>query len=225
MSVPLRVLAWNVRGLRDDRAALVATIRAARPHVVLVQEAPRVWRWRTRGASFAADCGLVVAAGAAGTDPASGNLVLTDLAVGVRNVEVVRLERTPGQYPRAAVVLRGTMGGAQFTAAGVHLGLTGAERARHVDALHRTLDGEPALIVGGDLNETPGGPVWRTLGTTLADTAGTDGTPTYSTTRPVRRIDAIFADPALPVLSYEVLDTDAVRRATDHRPVLVTLDI
>ena len=41
----LRVLSYNVRSLRDDPEALGRVIRSAQPHVVLVQEAPRFWRW------------------------------------------------------------------------------------------------------------------------------------------------------------------------------------
>ena len=44
--VPLRVVWYNVHGLRDDAAALAGVVREAAPDVVIVQEAPRRFRWR-----------------------------------------------------------------------------------------------------------------------------------------------------------------------------------
>ena len=71
--VPLRVLSYNVHGLRDDRSALVGLIRDLAPDVVIVQEAPRRFRWRHKCAALADDVGMVVAAGGL---PALGNLLL-----------------------------------------------------------------------------------------------------------------------------------------------------
>jgi endonuclease/exonuclease/phosphatase family metal-dependent hydrolase len=39
----------------------------------------------------------------------------------------------------------------------------------------------------------------------------------------VRRIDGIFADPAITVLSCGVPDTPGIETASDHRPVLAVL--
>ena len=57
----LRLLSYNVRSLRDDRASVAAVIRACRPDVVAVQEAPRSLRWRSKRAALARTSGLVVA--------------------------------------------------------------------------------------------------------------------------------------------------------------------
>ena len=46
---------------------------------------------------------------------------------------------------------------------------------------------------------------------------------TFSVTNPRRRIDGVFVDPGLRVVSAEVLDSPDVRIASDHRPVLVEL--
>lgn len=212
----LRVLCWNVRGLRDDLDALAETVLAAEPHVVLVQEAPRVLRWRTRAADLARRCGLVAVRG--GGD-ASGNLVLASLAVQVRGTGVVRLPYTRFQFPRAAVVLRGELAGCPFTAAGVHLGLTEVERVAHVPLLLDDLRTDEPVVLAGDFNETSDGPAWRSLAAHLDDAGEQDNTPTFSTGSPRRRIDAIFTSPGLPVRGYRVLDTPAVRRASDHFPV------
>ena len=44
---------------------------------------------------------------------------------------------------------------------------------------------------------------------------------TYSTVAPVRRIDAVFANPRLQPVKAEVIDTADVRIASDHRPLVV----
>jgi endonuclease/exonuclease/phosphatase family metal-dependent hydrolase len=48
---------------------------------------------------------------------------------------------------------------------------------------------------------------------------------TYSARNPQRRIDGVFADPVLRIRSAEVIDTPDVMIASDHRPVLVELDL
>ena len=60
--VPLRVMSYNVHGLADDRAALIELVRELAPDVLIVQEAPRRFRWRHKCAALADDAGLVVAA-------------------------------------------------------------------------------------------------------------------------------------------------------------------
>jgi hypothetical protein len=70
----LRLLSYNVHGLRDDVDALAAVVRAAEPDVVVLREAPRRLRWRAKSAALAHGFGLVVAGGGL---PALGNLVLT----------------------------------------------------------------------------------------------------------------------------------------------------
>ncbi|MDI5944131.1 endonuclease, partial [Micromonospora sp. DH15] len=74
--VPLRVVSYNVHSQRDDQAALAAVVRAVAPDVVIVQEAPRRFRWRQKCASLAESFGLVVAVGGL---PSLGNLLLTSL--------------------------------------------------------------------------------------------------------------------------------------------------
>lgn len=218
----LRVFDWNVRGLRDDVDALARTVRDAAPHVVVLQEAPRVVRWRARAAALARRCGLVVVCG--GGD-ASGNLVLSSLAVTVRDTTVVRLPVTRFQYPRAAVVVRGALAGAPFTVMGVHLGLTGPERIGHVPVLLTALAGDEPVVLAGDVNETGDGPAWRALTAHLADVGADDPTPTFSTRAPRRRIDGLFVSPGTPVRNYQVLATLDVERASDHRPLVVEVGL
>src|SRR4051794_41823180 len=64
-SAVIRVLSYNVRSLRDDTAALARVIGACAPDLVLVQEAPRFFRWRKKLARLAAASGQVVLTGGA----------------------------------------------------------------------------------------------------------------------------------------------------------------
>lgn len=218
----LRVLCWNVRGLRDDRDALSETVAAVDPHLLIVQEAPRILRWRARAADLARRCDLVVVRG--GPD-ASGNLLLASMAVTVRETAVARLPYTRFHHPRAAVVLRARLAGAPFTAIGVHLGLTAAERVAHVPTLLAALPPDEPAVLAGDINETATGRAWRTLADRLVDAGAGDPTPTFSTAAPRRRIDGLFTTPGLSVRGYRVLDTPAVDRASDHRPLVAEIGL
>jgi endonuclease/exonuclease/phosphatase family metal-dependent hydrolase len=220
----LRVLSYNVHGLRDDRAALIGLVRGADPDVVIVQEAPRRFRWREKTARLAADVGLVVAAGGL---PALGNLLLTSLRVHVHETTCLRYPLTPGRHLRGAAVATCSVRGSRFTVSGSHLATDPAERPDQAARWKAALSAvEGPLIAGGDLNEGPGGGAWRTVADGLVDAAETAGgalQPTYPASVPRHRLDALFVSPDVRIARYEVIGTDQARRASDHLPVLVDL--
>ena len=80
-SVDLRVLSWNVRGLRDDTRTLARIVRDLDPDVMCVQEAPKYLRWRSKCAALARDCGLFYVTGGGTT---GGSALLASLRVDVR---------------------------------------------------------------------------------------------------------------------------------------------
>jgi endonuclease/exonuclease/phosphatase family metal-dependent hydrolase len=222
--VPLRVLSYNVHGLRDDRAALAGLVRDLAPDVVVVQEAPRRFRWRHRCAALADDFGMVVAAGGL---PSLGNLLLTTLRVRVHDTWCLRYPLTPGRHLRGAAFARCSVRGAGFTVSGSHLATDPAERpdqaARWKAALSE-LDGP--LIAAADLNEGPGGGAWRTVADGLIDAAGSSGSgerATFPATLPRSRLDGLFVSADIEVSRYDVIETDQARKASDHLPVLVDL--
>lgn len=222
--VRLRVLSYNVHGQRDDVDALAAAVRDAAPDVVVVQEAPRRFRWRHRCAALADRLGLVVAAGGL---PSLGNLVLTSLRVRVHDTWYLRYPLTPGRHLRGAVFAECAVGDARFTVVGSHLSTDPAERPGQAVLLGRELAAaRHPVVVGADLNENSGGAAWRTVADGLTDAAVAGGgaeRATFSCTDPRDRIDAIFVDPRISVLRYAVLDTEQTRRASDHFPVLADL--
>jgi len=58
-----------------------------------------------------------------------------------------------------------------------------------------------------------------------AQSTGQADIPTFSTSKPARRIDAIFTDPSLPVVDYRVVDTPDTRVASDHFPLLADVGL
>lgn len=225
----LRVLTYNVRSMRDDRAALGRVIRSAEPDVVLVQEAPRFAHWRSLCAQLARVSNLVVVGGGR----ASGsNLILSTLAVSVETTADVHFSKDRRLHQRGTAIAVLTKQGQRFAVVGTHLDLDAAPRLRHVDELHAAIAAHvPAgvpVVVGADVNDHPGSPTWLALTTDRADAfavaAAGDGL-TFPARDPRQRIDAIFVDLALPVSAAHVLDGPDVRIASDHRPVLAQVEI
>src|SRR5690242_20771418 len=83
-SAIVRVLTYNIRSMRDDVAALARVIRACAPDLVLVQEAPRFFRWRKAALRLADATGLVYVTGGA---PATGPMILTAMRAHVERAE------------------------------------------------------------------------------------------------------------------------------------------
>ncbi|MEU5721673.1 endonuclease/exonuclease/phosphatase family protein [Micromonospora sp. NPDC047738] len=222
--VPLRVVSYNVHSQRDDTAALAEVVREAAPDVVIVQEGPRRFRWRQKCASLADSFGLVVAAGGL---PSLGNLLLTSLRVRVVATRCQRYPLTPGRHLRGAAYAECLVAGSRFLLAGSHLSTDPAERPAQAAAFKRELAATTLPVVAGaDLNEEPDGPAWRTVAQGLTDTAlAADRADrhTFPCANPQRRIDALFVDPRITVVDYDVVDTPRTRRASDHFPVLVDL--
>ena len=125
--MPLRVLSYNVHGLQGrPRRARRRGPRRSSPDVVIVQEAPRRFRWRhkMRRAGRPAS-GMVVAGGGL---PSLGNLLLTTLRVRVHDTWCLRYPLTPGPAMRGAAFARCAVRGARFVVAGSHLATDPAER-------------------------------------------------------------------------------------------------
>jgi endonuclease/exonuclease/phosphatase family metal-dependent hydrolase len=231
-SAVVRVLSYNIRSMRDDTAALARVIRACAPDLLLVQEAPRFFRWRKAAARLAGATGLVYATGGA---PATGPMILCSLRAHVERTEDILLPHTPGLHRRglATAVLR--IGGTRLAAVSTHLSLSPAER---YDQAGLVLDrvaalGEPHVVLGGDINEPPDRPGFSRIAERLQDgwAAKPWGGEITNMREPFQRIDAVFAGAQVEVLGCGVprglpgvTDTD-LRAATDHLPVLAALRV
>jgi endonuclease/exonuclease/phosphatase family metal-dependent hydrolase len=233
--VPIvRVLSYNVRSMRDDRAALGRVISSTEPDVVCVQEAPRFVRWRSLCAELARRGGLVVVTGGR---PAAAQLILSSLGVDVVSTANVRFSkdvfsRDVRLHRRGTAIAVLRKQGATFAVAGTHLDLAAAARLRHVGELERAIaqhvPSDVPVIVAGDVNAEPGSPTWRALTQRRQDAfaAAGSGSPfTSSAAHPQKRIDAIFADPAITVREARVVQHPDAAAASDHLPVLAELEI
>ncbi|PKW05260.1 Metal-dependent hydrolase, endonuclease/exonuclease/phosphatase family [Streptomyces sp. 1222.5] len=230
-SVVVRVLSYNIRSMRDDVAALARVIRACRPDVVCVQEAPRFYGWRKAAARLARNSGLVYVSGGA---PAAGPMILSSLRAHVERVEDVLLPRTPGLHQRgfATAVLR--FGRARLGVLSCHLSIDDHERYEQGRLLLERLSAldAPYAVVGGDFNDRPDGRTFGLLADALRDGWATNPWGREHTTRlgdPLQRIDAVFTTERVEVLGCGVpmglrgVRERDLRAATDHLPVLAAL--
>jgi endonuclease/exonuclease/phosphatase family metal-dependent hydrolase len=235
-SAVVRVLSYNVRSMRDNRAALARVIRACAPDLLFVQEAPRFFRWRKHAAWLARNSGLVTLGGGA---TAAGPALFCSLRVTVEQTENVLLPRTAGLHQRGFATAVVRIGGARLGLVSFHLSLDFEERYEQAGLLLDRLDRFAALgirhaLAAGDLNDRPDGRTFRLLADSLQDCWATKpwGTEhTYSPAAPRRRIDAIFATEGVEVLGCGVPRglpgvTDAdLTAATDHLPVLAAVRV
>ncbi|WP_258725977.1 endonuclease/exonuclease/phosphatase family protein [Cellulomonas sp. NS3] len=247
----LRVMTYNLKGLKLDAAAAAAVVRAADPDVVGVQEPPRgpLGRWRLR--RFARDAGLRVVVGHGGARTTA--LLVSPRAGRVEDARAVRLPWFGARERRTAWTRRGyalaTVDGVRVVS--VHLSLDRLERARHLGRILAEVEATPGpCVVVGDLNEQPGGETWGRLGALLRDahvaaahddggeapgpggvagrgSGSVAGEParTFSAVRPRRRIDAVLASADLVPRGARVPDDDAARRASDHLPIVAELEL
>lgn len=223
----VRVLSYNVRSLRDDRAALARVVRACDADLFCVQESPRFWFPRGQAAWLARAAGMVVLSG--GRD-ASGPLLLGRLRARVLSVHDTWLPKRPGLHQRgfATAVLQ-VGAAAPFSLTSCHLSLDADERRAQAELLLAHLAGLPAArrhVVGGDFNETPEGPAWRALTARLTDAGAAapwGGLLTSPARAPHQRIDAVLTDAEAVASGVPPLPERTLAAATDHRPVLAVL--
>ncbi|MFC4468231.1 endonuclease/exonuclease/phosphatase family protein [Streptomyces xiangluensis] len=232
-SAVIRVLSYNIRSMRDDTEALARVIRACAPDLVLVQEAPRFFRWRKKLARLAAASGQVILSGGA---TASGPALLSSLRATVEHTEDVLLPLTPGLHRRGFATAVVRFGRARLGVLSCHLSLQKDERYEQGGMLLDRLaaPGTPYAIAGGDLNERPGGRTFKRLATELQDcwaVAPWGGEYTSTPAEPHQRIDALFATEGIEVLGCGVplglpgITEADLRAATDHLPVLAALRV
>jgi len=125
----------------------------------------------------------------------------------------------PGRCPRGAVVLETRPGEAPVRLVATHLSLGQALRIAQLRVVAQFLDRRPEMptILIGDLNE------WRPWGGTalsarlLGRRFVGPARATFPVGRPVLPLDRILATPPARVRAARVLDSAALRAASDHR--------
>ncbi|MFE5888767.1 endonuclease/exonuclease/phosphatase family protein [Streptomyces sp. NPDC002285] len=232
-SALIRVLSYNIRSMRDDTDALARVITACDPDLVLIQEAPRFFRWRKKLSRLARAANLVVLTGGA---TAAGPAILCNLRATVERTEDVLLPLTPGLHRRGFATAVVRFGGARLGVLCCHLSLQKDERYAQGGMLLDRLAGMGVehAVAGGDLNERPGGRTFRRLADGLQDCWATSPWGSEYTSTPAdphQRIDAIFATKGIEVagcgvpLGHRGITQTDLRAATDHLPVLAALRV
>jgi endonuclease/exonuclease/phosphatase family metal-dependent hydrolase len=230
----LRVVSWNVHGCvgTDRRFAperIAAILRRLKADVVLLQEVgdirgvhPPVDQASTIAEALGFSCavGITVRAGPYGY----GNATLTRFAV----VESESIDLSVwGREPRLA--LRAVVGHDELrlTTLNVHLGLGPEERRTQLRRLLPAIDsqiGQQPVLMGGDFNDFPPGPVTLTLRHRMIDAAARiKKSRTFPSRRPLLRLDRIYVGPGARVIEAWVVSDGDIRIASDHLPVLVEL--
>jgi endonuclease/exonuclease/phosphatase family metal-dependent hydrolase len=154
-------------------------------------------------------------------------------------MEVARCDRLPVFRPlrlqqRGAVHAVVHLPAGRFHFFNTHLNILGPERMLQIRHLTRWrwLGAVPLrepIVFCGDLNAVPGSPVYRRLAAVLKDVQTARGgrpnraRPTFSSRRPLLRLDHIFVSSRFQVISAEVPTGPPYRTVSDHLPLCTDL--
>lgn len=160
----LIVVTHNLKSATMDRDALVATLRRLAPDVLLAQEAPNHLRWRSAAARLARDAGLLYLDGGR---PAGTNMLFARMRVDTVSTWARRWPTPPRDPVRGLVGGLLRCSGRLLGVVGAHYPLQPEARLRYGEAVVAAVTelrrSAPLVLLGADLNEDPGGPVWLQL--------------------------------------------------------------
>lgn len=132
---------------------------------------------------------------------------------------------------RSALRASLAVGGRELAIVSTHLGLDRRERLLQARALRGAWGrnaGRRPFVLCGDLNCLPGSRAYRTLATGLRDVQRIDdrrALPTFPSVFPLLRIDHVLISEGVACSSVFVARARWIRRASDHLPVVATLDL
>lgn len=241
----LRLMTYNTHGCggMDGRVSprrVARVLRGQMPDVIALQELDlgrRRSRAEDQAALIAEELGMHVVFCPTVTrgEEHYGHAILTRWPIEV--VKRARLPHDPTswwQEPRSAMWARVEIAGHVVNIVTTHLGLGVRERQLQMQALlgEEWLGGvaadEPALLCG-DFNFLPGSLPYRLASRRFADIQrgfkGHRPLATFSSMRPMMRLDHVFVSPRLQPLSIRVIRNDLTRLASDHLPLLVDLRV
>lgn len=220
----VRVMTYNIWMGGRSGSDLHRVVRAVAPDVLLVNESPKTpFLWRRRARRLADAWGMTHTVGGR---TAGSNLIATAPAIGVKARGAATIDQPLFQPRRGIAWAQLRIEGRLLGVVCCHLSLDRERRLREVDRVIDVADRlRGPVIVGGDLNETPDGPVWQRLARAGYVDHGSRRDRTYPADTPVKRIDALLVRGDAEVLTHGVPDVDPalLAAASDHRPVLATL--
>jgi endonuclease/exonuclease/phosphatase family metal-dependent hydrolase len=240
----VRVVSWNVHGMigadgRHDPERIAGVLRELRPDVVGLQEvgaAALPGHVADPAALLGALAGLRSAFGRTmahrGGGPGShyGNAVLARPPIqAVRTYDL----SVPGREPRGCVRADVEVDGAVVHFFAAHLGLDWRERRRQVaqllsaDILRDAALAHPLVLVGdfNSLSNRSAVPRWLRRQLVDCALASRNEAPTFPSRFPLFRLDHCYVDTAFRVAAVEVHRSPLARRASDHLPVVVELEL
>jgi endonuclease/exonuclease/phosphatase family metal-dependent hydrolase len=163
-----------------------------------------------------------------------GNAILTHLPMRLRRAAgLPGLAEKPGLEPRGALWVGIDAGGIELQLINTHLGLYKKERQAQVSSLlGEDWLGHPDIrshtILCGDFNATPRSREWSSLHRRLPDAQVrlADHRPrnTFFSRLPSARIDHVFTDHHFELLAIDTPNTEMIRLASDHLPLIVDLN-
>lgn len=237
----MRVMSWNVHAMvgadrRSDPERIARVLDEVRPDVAGLQEvgAPLPPGGPADPAQLlGALAGMNGAFGPTMSHRrgfAYGNAVLArHPIVAVRNYDL----SVPGREPRGCVRADVEVAATRVHFFAAHLGLHWRERRRQAaqllsaDILRDTALAHPLVLVGDFNSLSRRSAVPRWLRRQLVDCAreARNEAPTFPARFPLLRLDHCYVDSALRVVAVEIWRTPLARRASDHLPLVVELEV
>ena len=235
----LKVLTYNVHSCRGsggdpDPRRIADVIASAEPDVIALQELD-VGRARTGGVDQAQEVARHLKMAAhPGEHPALhieeekyGDAILTELPS-----RLVKAGSLPSiGEPRGAIWVEIEIGSTRVQFINTHLGLRSRERLVQAQTLvgpawlgHPDCSDHPAILAG-DFNAIPRSRAYGHLAAALSKPELKMSTPaTFPARFPLLRLDHVFTNNRANILRLDVIDTPLARSASDHLPLLATVE-
>lgn len=236
----MRVMSWNVHSLRGtdgrrDPERIARVIDDVRPDIAGLQEV---------GGELAHDgprdvaevlahlCGMQSAFGPTMRfrgHPYGNGILSRHHIQATRSYDL----SVRGREPRGCLRADVEVGGVRVHFFSAHLGLHWRERREQVaqllsaDILRDTALAHPLVLVGDFNSLSNRSAVPRWLRRQLVDCAedARDEAPTFPSAFPLIRLDRVFVDSAFRVVGCAVIRSAIARRASDHLPLVVDLEL
>jgi endonuclease/exonuclease/phosphatase family metal-dependent hydrolase len=222
----LRVMTYNIWMGGRGGPLLHQMMRASGAEVVLVNEGPKTpFVWRKQCRELASDWAMRHVTG--GRD-AGSNMIVVRPGVHVKSTYTATLRQPLFQPRRGIAAAQLRVNGRLLGVVSCHLSLDAERRVIEVD---RVIEAAGRLrgpvVLGGDLNELPGGPSWRRLRAAGFLDPGSEQWLTFPAEEPAKRVDALLVRGAPQVLHHgdPGVDERLQQQASDHRAVLAVLDL
>jgi endonuclease/exonuclease/phosphatase family metal-dependent hydrolase len=239
-----RVMTYNVhrcigRFGRDSTADIGATIAAARPDLVALQELDAPETDETEGAHHARDLarGLGMTLLFCRTFRRGvgfyGHALLSKTSL-----ELMRVTTFPtiheSSEPRGAIWAQTSIAGERLDIVSTHLGLSRRERKMQSTVLLGpewlgSAEMGKHRVLCGDLNAVQHARTYSHFAATMNDAQrvlpGHRPRPTFPSVLPLVRIDHVFVTPEIAVRGVTVAHDARARRASDHLPLIVDLEM